>query len=46
VLTDAVGEEKTKQFWEKFGETLEDEKGYWSMTLVRRDSMGYSPDED
>jgi hypothetical protein len=36
VLTDAVGEEKTKQFWEKFGETLEDEKGYWSMTLVRR----------
>ena len=46
VLVDAVGEEKAKEFWEKFGETLEDENGYWSTTLERRASMGYSPDED
>ncbi len=46
VLKDAVGEEKAEEFWDKFGDTLEDNKGYWSNTLVRRDSMGYSPDDD
>jgi hypothetical protein len=46
VLTEAVGEEKAEQFWDKFGEALEDENGYWSNMLVRRDSMGYSPDDD
>ena len=46
VLKDAVGEEKAEQFWEKFGETLADENGYWSNLLQRQDSMGYSPDED
>ena len=46
VLRDAVGEEKAEEFWDKFGETLEDEKGYWSNLLARRDSMGYSPDDD
>jgi len=46
VLVDAVGEEKAEEFWDKFGESLEDDKGYWSNTLVRRDSMGYSPKDD
>lgn len=46
VLKDAVGEEQAEQFWEKFGETLADENGYWSNLLQRQDSMGYSPDED
>ncbi len=46
VLVDAVGEEKAEEFWDKFGEALEDDKGYWSMLLARRDSMGYSPDDD
>lgn len=46
VLRDAVGEEKADKFWDNFGETLEDNKGYWSNTLVRRDSMGYSPGDD
>ena len=46
VLKDAVGEEKTEEFWENFGETLADENGYWSNMLVRRESMGYSPEED
>lgn len=46
VLEDAVGEEKAEEFWENFGETLADDNGYWSNMLVRRDSMGYSPDED
>ena len=46
ILVDAVGEEKGEQFWDKFGESLKDQKGYWSNMLVRRDSMGYSPDED
>lgn len=46
VLKDAVGEEKANEFWEKFGETLDDRKGYWSYMLQRRESMGYSPDDD
>lgn len=46
VLRDAVGEEKADQFWDDFGETLTEENGYWSNTLVRRDSMGYSPEDD
>ena len=46
VLRDAVGEEKAAQFWKDFGEALADEKGYWSNILVRRDSMGFSPDDD
>jgi hypothetical protein len=46
ILVDTVGEEKAEQFWEKFGEALDDEKGYWSNKLVRRDSMGYSPAEE
>lgn len=46
VLTDAVGEDKAKEFWDKFGDTLADDKGYWSNMLVRRDSMGYSPSDD
>ena len=46
VLTDAVGEEKAEEFWDKFGEALIDNKGYWSNILTRRDSMGYSPKED
>lgn len=46
VLRDAVGEEKAKEWWDKFGETLEDDKGYWSNMLARRDSMGYSPEDD
>lgn len=46
VLRDAIGEEKAEAFWDKFGEALEDEKGYWSNTLVRRASMGYSPEDD
>ena len=46
VLVDAVGEEKAEAFWDKFGDALTDEKGYWSELLQRRDSMGYSPEED
>jgi hypothetical protein len=46
VLRDAVGEEKAEEFWDKFGETLADDKGYWSNVLVRRESMSYAPDED
>ena len=46
VLKDAVGEEKAAKYWEEFRGSLEDEKGYWSNILVRRDSMGYSPAED
>lgn len=46
VLRDAVGEEKAEQFWKNFRETLVEENGYWSNTLVRRDSMGYSPEDD
>ncbi|MBT8049617.1 MAG: hypothetical protein HKP21_05095 [Xanthomonadales bacterium] len=46
VLQDAVGEEKAEQFWDNFGETLTDEKGYWTNMLERQDSMGYSPAED
>lgn len=46
VLVDAVGEEKAEEFWEKFGDALEDEKGYWSNLLARKDSMGYSPKDD
>jgi hypothetical protein len=46
VLVDAVGEEKAEEFWDKFGDSLTEEKGYWSNLLVRRDSMGYSPAED
>lgn len=46
VLTDAVGEEKAKAFWDAFGEALADQKGYWTTTLARVASMGYSPDDD
>ena len=46
VLQDAIGKEKAEDFWENFGESLEDENGYWTNTLVRRVSMGYSPAED
>jgi hypothetical protein len=46
VLKDAVGEEKAEKFWDDFGDTLADEKGYWSNMLARRDSMGYSPEDD
>ena len=46
VLTDAVGEEKAEEFWDKFGDALTDKKGYWSNILRRRDSMGYSPEKD
>jgi hypothetical protein len=40
-----VGEEKAEKFWDDFGDTLADE-GYWSNMLARRDSMGYSPEDD
>lgn len=46
ILKDAVGEEKAKEFWEKFGDTLADDYGYWSIMLAKKDSMGYSPDKD
>jgi hypothetical protein len=46
VLVDAVGEEKAEEFWDNFGDTLTDEKGYWSNTLQRQDSMGYSPEDE
>ena len=46
VLEDAVGEEKAKEFWEKFGDSLADDNGYWTTTLIRQDSMGYSPDDE
>ena len=46
VLREVLGDEKTDKIWESFRETLAEDKGYWSNTLVRRDSMGYSPEED
>lgn len=46
VLREAVGDDKAEEFWDKFGDTLADDNGYWSTMLVRRDSMGYSPEED
>ena len=46
VLRDVMGEEATGRFWDAFGETLAEQKGYWSNILVRRDSMGYSPEDD
>lgn len=46
VLREAVGEERTDQIWEDFGDTLADMKGYWRETLVLQPSLGYSPDDD
>ena len=46
VLRDAVGDEKAEEFWDKFGDTLADHNGYWSMMLVKRASMGYSTKKD
>ncbi|MDX1626867.1 MAG: hypothetical protein R3323_10160 [Wenzhouxiangellaceae bacterium] len=46
VVREAVGEERADQLWEDFGDTLEEEGGYWSFTLVRQGEMGYEPEED
>lgn len=46
IMRDAMGEEDADAFWDAFGETLADEKGYWAMTLQRQDSMGYTADDD
>ena len=46
VLREVLGDEKTDQIWASLREALAEDKGYWTNMLVRRDSMGYSPEED
>jgi hypothetical protein len=46
VLEDAIGEEKTAEFWDDVMDTLPDDKGYWAATLTRQASQGYLPDDD
>jgi hypothetical protein len=46
ILVDAIGEDKTAEFWDDFMDTLSADKGYWAATLSRQESLGYSPDDD
>jgi hypothetical protein len=45
VLTEVLGEDRTGRVWDAFREALEDDKGYWTFMLERRESMGYSADD-
>jgi len=45
-LREAIGDEDTEEIWEEFGDSLEDEKGYWAVLLQRQDDMSYSSDDD
>ncbi|MDX1626868.1 MAG: hypothetical protein R3323_10165 [Wenzhouxiangellaceae bacterium] len=45
-LVDAVGEEAAEATWEKFRESMAEMEPYWTQTLARSESLGYSPGGD
>ena len=45
VMVDALGEDGAEDMWERFGDTLAEMEPYWTLTLRRIDSLGYSKED-